>query len=259
MGSGYFTMTIDLSKVAFIEGNRVLNQNNVCKHKESLKKFGRNLVPLLYVDAKDVSDRAIYDASTGEKVGDKYGWIVVIDGQHRYKAALELSKEGQFDMNSLKWEKVDLTNKDILVDDVLIEVNSRTQPWRGKDYINGEYLRNPYDEVAKFACELTNTGLSAKTTNKYLFFKDKFSWSNPVDKDKANLDRAKTIWNVVKEFPDNIMKKSIIIDYIISEGGEGHWQEELNKVKRITINDKDLLKDSKAKELRNVFGNIVNK
>ena len=35
-----------VKKVAFVDGNRAINPNNVAKHVESLKEFGRNLVPL---------------------------------------------------------------------------------------------------------------------------------------------------------------------------------------------------------------------
>ena len=36
-------------KIAFVDGNRAINENNVEKHVESLKEFGKNLVPLLYL------------------------------------------------------------------------------------------------------------------------------------------------------------------------------------------------------------------
>ena len=41
----------EVKKVAFVDGNRAINENNVEKHVKSLKEFGKNLVPLLYVDA----------------------------------------------------------------------------------------------------------------------------------------------------------------------------------------------------------------
>ena len=44
-------------KIAFVDGNRAINENNVEKHVESLKEFGKNLVPLLYVDAAEVGNR----------------------------------------------------------------------------------------------------------------------------------------------------------------------------------------------------------
>lgn len=251
-----------LKKVAYFEGNRPLNNSNVKKHKESLLKFGGNLQPLLYVDATEVGERTIKDADTGEKVAavDYPNYLVVVDGQHRYKAAKELADEGaDFTPDKLKWEKVELKGK--TVEEVLIEVNSRTQPWKGSDYISGCILQNPNEEAFKFAKELTSFKVSSKTVNKYLFFNEKFKWSEAMaDVTKvqgADVERAKTIWEVVKTFPTKIRQKSTIIDYLISEGGAGHWQEELEKVKALNEEQKDILKNTKAGELTAVFESLI--
>ena len=156
-------------KIAFVDGNRAINENNVEKHVESLKEFGKNLVPLLYVDATEVGNHKIFDAITDEEVKpEQYGdYDVVLDGQHRYKAALKLADSDEadgFTLDNLKWEKVDLNGKSF--EDILIEVNTRTQPWKGADYINGCILHEPNNEVFRFAKELTDLGVSAKTVNK---------------------------------------------------------------------------------------------
>ena len=251
-----------LKKVAYFEGNRPLNNSNVRKHKESLLNFGGNLQPLLYVDAAEVGERTIKDADTGEKVAavDYPNYLVVVDGQHRYKAAKELADEGAgFTPDKLKWEKVELKGK--TVEEVLIEVNSRTQPWKGSDYISGCILQHPNEEAFKFAKELTSFKVSSKTVNKYLFFNEKFKWSEAMaDVTKvqgADVERAKTIWEVVKTFPTKIKQKSTIIDYLISEGGSGHWQEELEKVKALTEEQKDTLKNTKTGELKAIFESLI--
>ena len=141
-------------KIAFVDGNRAINENNVEKHVESLKEFGKNLVPLLYVDATEVGNRKIFDAITDEEVKpEQYGdYNVVLDGQHRFKAALRLADSDEangFTLDNLKWEKVDLNGKSF--EDILIEVNTRTQPWKGADYINGCILHEPDNEVFRFA------------------------------------------------------------------------------------------------------------
>ena len=191
-------------KVAFVDGNRAINENNVEKHYESLKEFGRNLVPLLYVDAVDVGNRKIYDAVTDIEVKpeDYKDYIVDLDGQHRWKAALRLADSDEangFTLDNIKWDKVELNGKSF--EDILIEVNTRTQPWKGADYINGCILHDPDNEVFRFAKELTDLGISAKTVNKYLFFDDRMSWANVMaDSSKmkdADMFRAKEIWNVV--------------------------------------------------------------
>ena len=115
-----------MKKFAFVDGNRAINENNVEKHVESLKEFGKNLVPLLYVDATEVGNRKIFDAITDEEVKPElYGdYNVVLDGQHRFRAAMRLADSDEangFTLDNLKWEKVELNGKSF--EDILIEVN----------------------------------------------------------------------------------------------------------------------------------------
>ena len=144
--------------IAFVDGNRAINKNNVKKHVESFKKFGTNLVPLLYVEATEVEGRTLYDAETGEVVApeDYPNYWVILDGQHRYKAAVELAASEDangFTLDALKWEKVEM-KESLTFDDYLIEVNTRTQPWKGADYICGCVLQHPENEAVQFAQEL---------------------------------------------------------------------------------------------------------
>lgn len=251
-------------KIAFVDGNRAINENNVEKHVESLKEFGKNLVPLLYVDATEVGNRKIYDAITDEEVKpEQYGdYNVVLDGQHRYKAGLRLVDSDEangFTLDNLKWEKVDLNGKSF--EDILIEVNTRTQPWKGADYINGCILHEPDNEVFRFAKELTDLGISAKTVNKYLFFDDKMSWASVMsDSSKmkeADLVRAKEIWGVVKKFPERIRKRSTIIDYIKDTGGKSYWRVELEKIKSLTDRQKKSFESTPVNKLKEKLEKIL--
>jgi hypothetical protein len=242
----------EVKKVAFVDGNRAINENNVKKHMTSLEKFGRNLVRLLYVDANDVEGYDIHDADTDEMVKkENYGdYIVVLDGQHRFKAAMRLAADENkdFSLDSLRWDKVELDGHSF--QEVLIEVNTRTQPWKGSDYISGCVLNNPQNEIALFAKDVTSKGASAKTVNKYIFFEDKFSWANAMKDEevlkKADLQRAKEIWNVVTTFPESIVKKSLVIDRIKDKGGKGYWKQELDKVVKLTDEQKKTLGDIKV-------------
>ena len=254
----------EMKKVAFVDGNRAINPNNVTKHVESLKEFGKNLVPLLYVDALEIQDRNLYDAVSGKQVPhEEYAnYIVVLDGQHRYMAACELANSDQaegFTLDALKWEKVELNGKSF--EDILIEVNTRTQPWKGSDYINGCILHDPNNEVLRFAKELTDKGVSAKTVNKYLFFDDRMSWAAVMaDGSKmkeANLGRAKAIWDEVTKFPQKMRTRSIVIDFIIDKGGTNHWQEELDKIKKLTSRQRNSLESIKVSELKKEFESML--
>lgn len=245
--------------IAFVDGNRAINKNNVKKHIESLKKFGKNLVPMLYVEAAEVEGHTLYDADTGEVVApeDYPNYWVVLDGQHRYKAAVELaaSDEG-FTLDALKWEPVELG--EYTFEDVLIEVNSRTQPWKGADYICGCVLQHPESEVAQFAQELVKQGVSGKTITKYLFFNDKFKWSDAVVNADAmagaNVSRAKEIWQTVSQFPCQMRRSSIIIDFIIRGG---NWSADLKKVADLPTEKKLLFETIKKNDQMKEFMSMM--
>ena len=246
-----------MKKIAFIDGNRAINKNNVKKHIESLKKFGKNLVPLLYVEASEVKGHTLYDADSGDEVApESYSeYWVVLDGQHRYKAAKQLADSNDaigFTMKNLVWQKVELGDNSF--EDVLIEVNSRTQPWKGADYICGCVLQHPENEVAQFAQELVKQGVSGKTITKYLFFNDKFKWADAVVNvdamTGANVQRAREIWEIVKQFPIMMKKSSIIIDFII-EGG--NWSADLKKVAELPAEKKLLFETIKKNDQKNEF------
>lgn len=242
-------------KVSFVEGNRSVNNNHVNKLRESLRTYGEFVQPILYVKATAIGERKIFDVQTDKEVEKKdyENYVVVIDGQHRYKAAEKEDKVAQ-----LKWQEADLEGRNF--ERLLMDLNSKQKSWSGADYINGQILIDPTNEVAQFAKELTKAGLSAKTANKYLFFKDKFEWSKATkeEMDKANIDRARKIWDVVKGFPTKVSKSSVIIDYIITNGGAGHWEEELNKVSGLSSKQKEMLGETKQKELKDKLAGYLN-
>ena len=264
MSENLIKLGTEVKKVAFVDGNRAINKNNVKKHVESFKEFGRNLVPMLYVDAADVEGYNLYDAESKQlvKSEDYKDYVVVLDGQHRYMAALQLTnsedKKG-FTLDNLLWQKVNLDGKSF--QNVLIEVNTRTQPWKGSDYIGGCVLNAPDNEVAHFAKSLTDMGISAKTVNKYIFLNERFAWSAAMKDTSmlkaANINRAKAIWEVVKTFPDKIRKRSLIIDFIMEKGGTNHWEAELERIKKIPDSVKESLSKEKVRDLSQAFSRIM--
>lgn len=251
--------------VAFLEGNRNINPNNVKKMEVSLKEFGKNLMPMVYIKADDarLNGRKLKDAIDGTTVeeGNRANCIVVLDGQHRFTAAVKMEKEKKFDTSKLLWEELKL-DENKTIEEALIEINSVGQMWKGTDYISGLALRQPENEIVQFAKELSDFGVKAKTINKYLLFEDKFSWAKPdkdVIKKKADLDRAKKIWDVVKQFPDNVNKESIIIDYIMKAGGIKHWEDELNAVANVDKEIDTKLRKMKVKEAKKLLRDTLEK
>jgi len=260
----------EVKKVAFVAENRNIDKNNVKKKIESLKKFGTNLVPLLYVEAIDVADSNLVDAITKKcvDIADYSDYIAVLDGQHRFIAATELAVSEDangFTTDSLSWYKIKIPQK-MTFADVLVEVNNVTSKWKGTDYISGCVLMNP-DENSLFANQLNKLGVSAKTVNKYLFFSEKAKWAKVMtaktDEEKeqyysnADLERAKEIWDLVKTFPDNVQTSSVIIDYIKDNGGVNYWKAELAMVSKITEEQKKELVGLKNKKLTEKFAEIM--
>lgn len=250
--------------VAFLEGNRNINSNNVKKMEVSLKEFGKNLMPMVYIKADDarLNGRKLKDAIDGTTVeeGNRANYIVVLDGQHRFTAAVKMEKEG-FDTSGLLWEELKL-DENKTIEEALIEINSVGQMWKGTDYISGLALRQPENEIVQFAKELSDFGVKAKTINKYLLFEDKFSWAKPdedVINKKADLDRAKKIWAVVEQFPDKVNKESIIIDYIMKAGGINHWEDELKKVADVREELDTKLRNLKVKAAKELLRDTLEK
>lgn len=260
----------EVKKVAFVAENRNIDKNNVKKKIASLKKFGRNIVPLLYVDAVDVVNSNLVDAITKAPIErkDYSKYIAALDGQHRYIAATELASGDDangFTIDNLIWSKIEIP-EGMTFADVLVEVNNVTSKWKGTDYISGCVLLNP-DEISLFANQLNKDGVSAKTVNKYLFFSEKAQWARimtaKTDEDRekyyanADLERAKEIWAVVETFPENVKTSSVIIDYIKDNGGAIYWKQELNKVAKVSKKQKEELKGLKNKKLTEKFAEIM--
>lgn len=260
----------EVKKVAFVAENRSIDKNNVKKKIESFKKFGRNIVPLLYVNATDVENSNLIDAITKKTIEPKdyVNYIAALDGQHRYIAATELENSEDangFTTDNLIWAKIEIPQGMSFVD-VLVEVNNVTSKWKGADYISGCVLKNP-DDKSLFASRLNKLGVSAKTVNKYLFFSEKAQWArimaSKTDEERekyyanADLERAKAIWTVVETFPDNVQTSSVIIDYIKDNGGVNHWKEELVSVSKLTDKQKAELVGLKNKKLTDKFLEIM--
>ena len=260
------------NKVAFLEGNRVINPASVKKHKESLKTFGRNLMPIIWVTPQDAERYTLIDAETGEEISqeDRNNYEkVIIDGQHRYTAAKKLYEEGEKSViDNIWYEKLEVKEGDSLAN-ILREINVTSFKWNGSQYIrywnmaDNKHEFRDYSEVIEFAAMIADEGkgISSKTINKILFFNEKFSWGKMQDTEKLDaakkyIDRAKQIWKVYEGFKDTpIYKKSYIID-IILESGE--WKETTEKIKALTEDQRKELKETPIKDCEKKLKEWVN-
>ena len=159
-------------KVAFIKGNRQVQEKNVNAKRASLKENGQ-IIPAVIVDGKEVQsvDLEIVDAETGTPVAleDHEKYVVILDGQHRYTAYIQNG-----DKNKGEFYFMYPLNEGITLQKILSEANIATKMWDGKDFASGALMMNPDKKLPLLEAivELLNQGFPLATVQKWLCFKN---------------------------------------------------------------------------------------
>lgn len=192
MESSIFTLEALIDngyEVAFVNTNRVIDQVNVKRKKESIQDYGQ-LTPLVVVDGTliDSTKFNLISADSKEPIKkEKYNkCVVIVEGQHRYLAIKELREEAAIKQrkytkelkkynselekdpsskkskpfapksapNSIKCIKP--LNESIVLNKLIPEINNTSIAWKNKDYIYNASVSNPDNEVLKYINELTN-------------------------------------------------------------------------------------------------------
>ena len=159
-------------RVAFIRGNRMVQEKNVNSKRASLMENGQ-IIPAVIVDGEEVQsvDLEIVDAETGKLVApedyDKY--VVILDGQHRYTAYIQNG-----DKNKGEFYFMYPLNEGITLQKILSEANIATKMWDGKDFASGALMMNPDKDLPllKAIVDLLNQGFPLATVQKWLCFKN---------------------------------------------------------------------------------------
>lgn len=153
-------------KVAFVKGNRSLNTKNLSSKEESLQKYGMNLIPLMYIQGtKAVADGLKIvepNSNNGIKDTNAKDYIVIIDGQHRYTAALN---NGIGEENIYLFESY--ANSD--TKELLATTNIDSYSWETADYAKGANLFNGENPFLKFVNELADNGYPVTTIGLILY------------------------------------------------------------------------------------------
>ena len=157
--------------VAFVKGNRIVNDANIKAKKKSFKTTTGNLVPLMYVSGRKavVEDRCQLidpishkDLEVTNETADNY--IVIVDGQHRYKAFIE---------DAISHDDIILMEvyyKDgIKTQELLSIMNIESSSWSAGDYVNGMDLFRQ-NKLTEFCRDLCNRGYSISTIGLILSF-----------------------------------------------------------------------------------------
>ena len=159
-------------KIAFIKGNRQVQEKNVNAKRASLKENGQ-IIPAVIVDGEEIQsvDLEIVDAETGKPVAleDHKKYVVILDGQHRYTAYIQNG-----DKNKGEFYFMYPLNEGITLQKILSEANIATKMWDGKDFASGALMMNPDKKLPLLEAivELLNQGFPLATVQKWLCFKN---------------------------------------------------------------------------------------
>ena len=216
-------------KIAFIKGNRQVQEKNVNAKRASLKENGQ-IIPAVIVDGKEVQsvDLEIVDAETGTPVvpEDYNKYVVILDGQHRYTAYIQNG-----DKNKGEFYFMYPLNEGITLQKILSEANIATKMWDGKDFASGALMMNPDKKLPLLEAivDLLNQGFPLATVQKWLCFKnaginkevlakamngkidEKLLKTPYLEKGKRLLEAAQ------KSFNNDFLGKRDVVDFLIEK------------------------------------------
>jgi hypothetical protein len=248
--------------VAFVKGNRNVNRKNICSKKRTLKDYHGNMTPLLYVDGlKAISDGcSLFNPETKKDIpnSEAENCIVILDGQHRYMAALE----SKLDLNNLIVYK-DYTKAS--TKELLSVTNTDSFSWNGGDMVKGASLFSPENEVAQFASQLVDKGYSHSTIGYILCFaggkltKTHYSriMRGEMIEVEYNVKRAEDFLNSARKiFDDKFIKMRYLISAIadLTNKSQGDYSKWLVALEQLDEDDKNSIKkassDNKNSEIK---------
>lgn len=164
--------------IAFVYGNRDIAAKNKNNKKSSLTECSMNLVPMLLVKGeKAVEDGCTLMNPDGTKIpNDAAGsYYVIVDGQHRYTAAMELMKDAE-----KKDEEPAITDEQLYfyldysgrnTKELLSITNIESAKWAATDYAKGAVLLNPADELIQFINKYAQKKMPISVISIYLYGK----------------------------------------------------------------------------------------
>lgn len=191
------------TKFAFININRNVKLSK--DFVQSIKEHGV-IVPIIITKASEIADTGypLISAVDGEPIEDYPTDVyVVLDGQHRIKAAfnnneeeyeLEAKSQKEIDEFNLNKEENERTHKicptayvpKIIesiptlevereymgdnINDFIININSTSHTWKASDYISNAVIIKKDDKTIKAINALQNIGFPISTTSRYFAF-----------------------------------------------------------------------------------------
>lgn len=223
-------------KMARLVANRELDPKIVKKKKESLKQFGL-LSPAIIIDgSKSIEeDLEIMDFETGEDISkeDAGQYIVLVEGNHRYKAHLELLEANAKLEEEQKYKKeffvIYSLGDNVPTMKMLAEINVCTDRWGTKDKVKSITVKENCPKLLSEINKLTNEGYSLNAASLWLTFGTKVNTSvidvamrgkylDPLRND-AGIERGLKILNAAKsKLGENLCKtRTTLSGWIVSK------------------------------------------
>lgn len=213
-------------KIARLENNRELDDKAVKAKMKSLKAKGQ-LQTAIVLPAQRAKDEnlQVVDFLSGEGVKDEDipSYLVLPEGNHRYKAHLNLLVENKDNEGKKDFKKYEgkfyvmLPLTDTLsIAEMMAEMNICTKVWKGTDYIRGAIMSHPENvtEVLRYMAELEQQKFSLPAISMYVTDSEKVNKSmlqkfmngevsdtlQDSEEHQELIDRSKKVLEAAKEF-----------------------------------------------------------
>lgn len=257
-------------QIAFIKGNRNLSKGNVNSKFQSLLDCGMNLVPIIVVEGqKAIKDGCSLVSPDGADIANEDKYLAVVDGQHRYKAAMKLMADGKITEDSIKF-CLDYSGLD--TKKLLAVTNIENSKWKAGDYAKGAVLFKPDDEIANFVNEYSERGISISTISIYLFgqsgiitpkiLSKLINGENVVYKKEAHLDIAKEVLPLlIEKLNIKFAKTRYCADAfnnVLVKVGIDNYEKVVTAIKNLTDDDSTNLSKVKGEEKQSKLEALLN-
>lgn len=221
-------------KLAKLANNRDLDKKHIGKLKATIKKLGvRN--PISFVKGIDVISKGYkildFETETELSKDEAENYIVIVDGQHRTQAYLDLKKkEKDFSEQLLMLYSPTREGETLL--EVLTEINTVSKIWNGIAFVKAVQLEfeKKYPLIVEMG-ELTGKDYSLESACKWLTFSggitktvlSKLGEKQSVKTEAllTNLKGVERGFNIIdsakKRIDEKALKSRLIIDWIITQ------------------------------------------
>lgn len=204
-------------EVAFLKCNRLIDKKNIIQKVQSIKSKGIIGIIFYLPGDKVVKDGYEIIDSHNNSISKPENYIVIIDGQHRIKAALDCN---------YPTDKIRLALPgDISLDTmtILLALNNECFKWAGNNYLRAAYIRHPKSKDLAYMNLLAEEGfplstiswlVTLGTTVNQTHLNTYIATSGVVA--CANIERAQLFLETARKagFSDRYLKKRYLIEGI---------------------------------------------